>query len=384
MQLCHLFSLCHRRTNGDSFSHAVSWVTVGTTIKFESGQQIAKLVGVHIQQRELYGLTIKFRVWGEGVFLSSKATYTGIHFFSLTERFPKELVALLRHPTDFVNSGFGHGTSCWDPCAGRFSLSNTFSPSDGSVAQWVASFFPFLGEGFPLKVNQPPKKKDGCPFFSPWKSTSEIFVLCGQLGRELSEMDPQAAPFRWSPWRRGKRWRPADESMSRRGPRFLLKLPREHPPKSQPCQGKKHTRTGVFPLKKHTVFVPLGFSILTLVAQLDFCSVFLLVGLRTARGDSNLGVVHSATHESAFRPPFCQWAVAAGERGLDPGVLATTLAVLATPHQGSSRKRTLFRFPLSRSPSGALLPFFGGEGSPKIDYRKKGALILTSLLEDPV
>ena len=38
----------------------------------------------------------------------------------------------------------------------------------------------------------------------------------------------------------------------------------------------------------------------------------------------------------------------------------------------------------SRSPSGALLPFFG-EGSPtKIDYRKKGILILTSPLEDSI
>ena len=36
----------------------------------------------------------------------------------------------------------------------------------------------------------------------------------------------------------------------------------------------------------------------------------------------------------------------------------------------------------TRSPS-ALLPFSGWEGSPtKIDYRKKGTLILTSLLED--
>ena len=33
----------------------------------------------------------------------------------------------------------------------------------------------------------------------------------------------------------------------------------------------------------------------------------------------------------------------------------------------------------------ALLPTFLGEGSPtKIDYRKKGTLILTSLLEDLV
>ena len=38
--------------------------------------------------------------------------------------------------------------------------------------------------------------------------------------------------------------------------------------------------------------------------------------------------------------------------------------------------------PKSRSPSSALLPLFLGEGSPtKIDYRKKGTLILTSLLE---
>ena len=39
---------------------------------------------------------------------------------------------------------------------------------------------------------------------------------------------------------------------------------------------------------------------------------------------------------------------------------------------------------LSRSPSGALLPFFGGEFPTKIDYRKKGTLILTSPLEDLV
>ena len=37
----------------------------------------------------------------------------------------------------------------------------------------------------------------------------------------------------------------------------------------------------------------------------------------------------------------------------------------------------------TRSPSSALLPTFLGEGSPtKIDCRKKGTLILTSLLED--
>ena len=39
---------------------------------------------------------------------------------------------------------------------------------------------------------------------------------------------------------------------------------------------------------------------------------------------------------------------------------------------------------LARSPSSALLPFLG-EGSPtKIDYREKGTLVLTSLLEDLV
>ena len=39
---------------------------------------------------------------------------------------------------------------------------------------------------------------------------------------------------------------------------------------------------------------------------------------------------------------------------------------------------------IPRPPSNALShPFFGWEGSPtKIDYRKKGTLILTSLLED--
>ena len=37
----------------------------------------------------------------------------------------------------------------------------------------------------------------------------------------------------------------------------------------------------------------------------------------------------------------------------------------------------------TRSTSSALLPTFLGEGSPtKIDYRTKGTLILTSLLED--
>ena len=44
--------------------------------------------------------------------------------------------------------------------------------------------------------------------------------------------------------------------------------------------------------------------------------------------------------------------------------------------QRSTRETT------TRSPSSALLPFLG-EGSPtKIDYRKKGTLILTSPLED--
>ena len=39
----------------------------------------------------------------------------------------------------------------------------------------------------------------------------------------------------------------------------------------------------------------------------------------------------------------------------------------------------------TRSPRSTLLPVFGWEGSPtKIDYRKEGALILTSLLEDLV
>ena len=36
---------------------------------------------------------------------------------------------------------------------------------------------------------------------------------------------------------------------------------------------------------------------------------------------------------------------------------------------------------VARSPSSALLPFFW-EGSPTKDDRKKGTLILTSLLED--
>ena len=46
------------------------------------------------------------------------------------------------------------------------------------------------------------------------------------------------------------------------------------------------------------------------------------------------------------------------------------------------RKRAQLETRVTRPPSSSLLPFFG-EGSPtKIDYRKKGTLILTSLLED--
>ena len=37
---------------------------------------------------------------------------------------------------------------------------------------------------------------------------------------------------------------------------------------------------------------------------------------------------------------------------------------------------------VARSPSSALLPFFGEGSHTKIDYRKKGTLLLTSLLED--
>ena len=44
---------------------------------------------------------------------------------------------------------------------------------------------------------------------------------------------------------------------------------------------------------------------------------------------------------------------------------------------GPFRKRTT----QTRSPSSALLPFLG-EAPTQIDYRKKGTLILTSLLED--
>ena len=36
----------------------------------------------------------------------------------------------------------------------------------------------------------------------------------------------------------------------------------------------------------------------------------------------------------------------------------------------------------SRCPSSALLPFFGEGSTTKIDYREKGTLVLTSLLED--
>ena len=36
---------------------------------------------------------------------------------------------------------------------------------------------------------------------------------------------------------------------------------------------------------------------------------------------------------------------------------------------------------MSRSPSSVLLPFVGGGFSKKIDYRQKGTLILTSLLD---
>ena len=46
------------------------------------------------------------------------------------------------------------------------------------------------------------------------------------------------------------------------------------------------------------------------------------------------------------------------------------------------KQTELYSSCLPRPLSSALLPFFG-EGSPtKIDYRKKGSLILTSLLED--
>ena len=37
---------------------------------------------------------------------------------------------------------------------------------------------------------------------------------------------------------------------------------------------------------------------------------------------------------------------------------------------------------LARSPTSALLPFVGGGSPTKIDYRKKGTLILASLLEE--
>ena len=51
---------------------------------------------------------------------------------------------------------------------------------------------------------------------------------------------------------------------------------------------------------------------------------------------------------------------------------------------GMAHLETLF-LSVSRLPSSALSHSFLGEGSPtKIDYRTKGALILTSLLEDLV
>ena len=62
-------------------------------------------------------------------------------------------------------------------------------------------------------------------------------------------------------------------------------------------------------------------------------------------------------------------------------------------HQNKRKFSPCFHFPgvhfgvtlfltTARSASSALLPFLG-EGSPtKIDYRKKGTLILTTLLED--
>ena len=53
--------------------------------------------------------------------------------------------------------------------------------------------------------------------------------------------------------------------------------------------------------------------------------------------------------------------------------------------QGWSTSVACFWWLFSRCPSSGLVHFFGGEGSPtKIDYRKKGTLILTSLLEDLV
>ena len=57
------------------------------------------------------------------------------------------------------------------------------------------------------------------------------------------------------------------------------------------------------------------------------------------------------------------------------------------PAEGRAFLRTVaasaYDWGSSRSPSNALLPFFLAEGSPtKIDYNKKGTLLLTSLLED--
>ena len=73
--------------------------------------------------------------------------------------------------------------------------------------------------------------------------------------------------------------------------------------------------------------------------------------------------------------------------------LACACATLPEPTNdclgwGSNHQETASLPPrnlLAGFPSSALLPTFLGEGFPtKIDYRKKGTLILTSLLEDLV
>ena len=71
------------------------------------------------------------------------------------------------------------------------------------------------------------------------------------------------------------------------------------------------------------------------------------------------------------------WCVS-GAEGFDTNVLAPLVPCTIVLTDCAS----LCLMCMSMSPSSALLPSFEGGSSTKIDYRKKGALIPTSLLED--
>ena len=78
-----------------------------------------------------------------------------------------------------------------------------------------------------------------------------------------------------------------------------------------------------------------------------------------------------------------------GTTGFDPQPYQSAWTTVGKQTAGRPKldSKDVLNSPLhfsTRSPSSALLPFLG-EGSPtKIDYRKKGTLILASLLEDLV